>query len=198
MERKLNAKEQVLKLTSMAVLAGISVVVVLFSFPIIPGYAFLEYDAADVFILLAGLLFGWAAGVEVLIVAAAVQALTVSAGSGWMGFIMHMAATSALVLTACLTHDKLLRKPPQLPLCLALGCIAMIAVMIPANLIIMPLFTGAPREMVVKALIPAIIPFNAIKAGANSVLAGILYFAILPILRKTPINAILKAEVKQY
>jgi riboflavin transporter FmnP len=43
------------------------------------------------------------------------------------------------------------------------------------NLIITPLYMGAPREAVVAMLPTAIIPFNLIKAGLNAVLTFILY-----------------------
>ena len=193
MKRKLNTNEQIFRLTSMAMLAAISVVSVLFSRPILTAAPHLEYDAADVFIMLAGLLFGWLAGFEVLIVAAAIQALTVSAQSGWMGFIMHVVSTSAFVIVTCLMHKNVLRKPNHLPLCLILGCVVTIAIMIPANYIVTPMFIPAvTHEAIVKMFIPVIIPFNAIKVGINSLAVCVLYYALIPILRKTPMNAILE------
>jgi riboflavin transporter FmnP len=51
----------------------------------------------------------------------------------------------------------------------------MAAVMIPLNLLLTPLFMGAPVQVVVDMIIPAILPFNLIKAGLNSVVTLILY-----------------------
>ncbi|MDR1410263.1 MAG: ECF transporter S component [Oscillospiraceae bacterium] len=183
----------VFRLTSLAVLAALSVsVIYLIHLPLIPTAAFLEYDPADIFILLAGLFFGWMAGFGTLIVAAAVQALTVSAGSGWYGFIMHTIATSALLVVTCLMHEKILNKPQMLPICLFFGCVAMTAIMIPANLLITPIFMGAPREAVKDMLVPVIIPFNAIKSVLNSTVACLLWLALTPILRKTPMKDFLR------
>ncbi|MDR3344972.1 MAG: ECF transporter S component [Oscillospiraceae bacterium] len=195
MSIKLSSKssELIFKQTALAMLAAISVVsVFVLHFPIIPGFAFLEYDPADIFILLAGLFFGCLGGLEVLVVTAVVQAMIISTYSGIIGGIMHVAATGALVLIACLLHEKVLRKPALLPVCLLLGCIAMTAVMVPMNLIFTPLYTGATREVVWGMVLPAIVPFNAIKSVANSVLACGLYMTLLPVLRKTPMSTILR------
>jgi riboflavin transporter FmnP len=43
------------------------------------------------------------------------------------------------------------------------------------NLLVTPLYMGAPREAVIAMLPTAIIPFNLLKAGLNSVLTFILY-----------------------
>ncbi|MDR0884592.1 MAG: ECF transporter S component [Oscillospiraceae bacterium] len=199
-------RESLIKLTSMAVLAALSVVaVVALHFPLLPAAPEIEYDAADVFILLAGLFFGWVPGLAVLVIAAVVQAMTVSALSGPIGLVMHLVATGALVLVACGLHDFATRRTKAkherlatekastgkgwLPLCLLAGCLAMTAVMIPMNLLLMPWFRGVPVEAVQNMIVPVVLPFNLLKSGINSALACALYFALTPILRKiSPAN----------
>jgi riboflavin transporter FmnP len=182
-----NTKNTIFRLSAMAMLAALSVAgTAVLHLPILPAAPFLEYDPADIFILLAGLFFGWQSGLLVLLAAAGAQALTVSAASGLYGFAMHIAATGALLLTACLLREKLLKKNVWLPLCLLLGCLAMTAVMVPANLLITPLFMGAPRQAVVDLLLPAIIPFNAIKSVINSAVAFPVYVALSAAFVRTP------------
>ena len=48
------------------------------------------------------------------------------------------------------------------------GTLAMTAIMIPANLIVTPAFTGMPADAVKDLLLPFIVPFNLIKAGATA------------------------------
>jgi riboflavin transporter FmnP len=60
----------------------------------------------------------------------------------------------------------------------------MTLVMIPVNLIIQPNFYGVPVEVVKSLLVPAIIPFNLIKAGINSLLTLLVYKRISTIVKK--------------
>ena len=84
------------KLTTMAILTALSVCfVALIHFPIFPAVAFLEYDPADIPILICGFAFGPAAGFIVTLIAAFIQGFTVSAQSGIYGIIMHIVATGA-------------------------------------------------------------------------------------------------------
>ena len=55
--------------------------------------------------------------------------------------------------------------------------------MIPLNLIFTVHFLGSPREVVIDMLIPAIIPFNLIKAVINSVVAGLIFVPLQKILK---------------
>jgi len=54
--------------------------------------------------------------------------------------------------------------------------------MIPANLIITPIYLGVKREIVVKMLIPVIIPFNLLKGAISGFLTFILYKRLYPLI----------------
>jgi riboflavin transporter FmnP len=58
---------------------------------------------------------------------------------------------------------------------MAIGTVLMTLLMIPANLIITPLYTGAPVEAVKALLLPGIIPVNLIKGVITAILAFMLY-----------------------
>jgi len=162
------------KLAKMGMLVAISIVLVYFiHFPIFPVVAFLEYDPADISILIGAFAFGPVAGIMLTVVTSVIQGLTVSSASGVYGIIMHIIATSTLVAVAGTIYTK--KKTKQTALIgLCAGVVAMTVVMVGANLIITPLFMTVPRS-VVWDLMPFIAGFNAIKAGINSVVTFILY-----------------------
>ena len=171
------------KLAKMAMLVAISIVLVMIiHFPIFPMVAFLEYDPADIPILIGTFAFGPAAGVLLTVVTSVLQGITVSAGSGAYGIIMHILATTTLTLVSGTIYRR--HKTKKMAVVgLLFGTIAMTAMMFAANLIITPLFMGVTRE-VVMSLMPFILAFNVVKAGINSVVTFILYKRISPFLHR--------------
>ena len=76
------SKKKTVKMVKMGVMVAISVAMVyLVHFPIFPAVPFLEYDPADISILIGTFAFGPEAGLVLTVVTAVVQGLTVSAGS---------------------------------------------------------------------------------------------------------------------
>ena len=180
-ERK--PKITTVRLAKMAMLVAISIVLVaLIHFPIFPAVAFLEYDPADIPILIGTFAFGPFAGVLLTIVTAVIQGTTVSAASGVYGIIMHIIATSALVITAGLIY-KYNKTRKGAVIALICGVLAMTIVMIGANMIVTPIFMGVPRA-VVWQLMPFIAGFNAIKAGINGLVTFLVYKRISGFLHK--------------
>lgn len=179
-----NVSKKTSTLAKLGILAAVSVVLVaIVHFPLIPAAAFLEYDPADIPILLGTFALGPAAGILLTLVASVIQGLTVSAASGWYGILMHVIATGTYVLVAGNIY-KAHKTKKQAILALVCGTLAMAAVMIPANLFITPIFMGAPRSAVAAMLPTAIIPFNLLKAGINSVITFLLYKRVSPLLHK--------------
>lgn len=174
---------QTMRLVKLAMLVAISIVLVyLVRFPIFPAVAFLEYDPADISILIGTFAFGPAAGVLLTFLVSLIQGLTVSAGSGLYGILMHIIATGVLVLVAGSVYRK--HKTRKMALVgLLLGMAAMSLMMTGANLIITPLFMGVPRN-VVWGLMPFIIGFNLIKAGINGAVTFLVYKRVAAFLRK--------------
>ena len=171
-------------LVTMAMLCAISLVLVaLIRFPLFPAAAFLEYDPADIPIIIGTFLFGPVAGLIVTAVVSAIQAMTVSAGSGWIGGLMHFFATGSYVLVAGLVYSH--RKTTgEAILAMTLGVLAMTATMVLWNLLFTPIFMGVPRQVVVGMLVPVIIPFNLLKAGINSIIAFAVFKALHPVVKK--------------
>ena len=177
------SEKHLLRLCQAALLAAVAVVLVYFiHFPLIPAAPYLEYDMADVPVLLATLLFGPGWGLAILTVVSVIQAFLLG-GSGWVGCVMHIIASGALVLLVGLIYGKS-EKFSRLILGMALGVIAVVVLMIPLNLIFTVYFNGVPASVVQDMIVPVIIPFNLIKAGVNAVLTVILFRVLMPIFKR--------------
>ena len=179
----MNQNERTRKLTRMGMLIAISVALVYFiHFPLFPSAPFLEYDPADIPIFIAAFMYGPFAGLAVTVIASVIQGITVSAASGPIGIIMHILATGSFAVVAGSIY-KLNKTRKGAAIALIAGVITMVVVMCGCNLIFMPIYTGAPVSVIVSMLIPVIIPFNLIKAGANAVITFILYKSISQIMK---------------
>ena len=172
-------KNNTKQIVTMGLFAAISIILVaLIHLPIIPAVPFLEYDPADIPILLCTLLYGPLAGFILTIVVSVLQGVTVSAQSGIIGILMHVFATGGFVLVTGNIYKRHHSVKGSVAAVLA-GVFTMIVTMVLWNLIFTPLFMGTPIDAVI-ALLPYIILFNVGKAGIN----GLLAFLVYHILRK--------------
>lgn len=170
----MNGQSSTVKLAKMGMLVAISIVLVYFiHFPLIPAVPFLEYDPADIPIMMGAFAFGPWAGLLITVVTSLVQGFTVSAGSGVYGIIMHIIATGTFVIVAGSIYKGKKTKKRAI-IALACGVIAWILIMIPANLFITPAFMGMPREALM-AFMPGIVLFNFLKSTINAVITFLLY-----------------------
>ncbi len=175
---KNNSRLNVRRLTVSAMLAALAMVLMLaVRFPLVPAAPFLEYDMADVPVLIGTFLLGVPSGLGILFVVSLIQAITVSAASGWVGFVMHFAASGLFLIAAGLIYKKLPTAKGML-LGLICGTAVMVAIMIPLNLVFTVYFLGTPRQAVAEMLLPAIVPFNALKGVINSAVTFILFIPL--------------------
>ena len=176
-----------LKTAIMAMLTALSIVsLYVIRMPLIPAAPFLEYDAADIPVLIGSMLLGPVHGMIILLAVCLIQAITVSASSGWIGFVMHFAASGVLVLISSNIYKRK-KTSKSLVAGLSAGSLAMVLAMIPLNLVFTGIFLGEGTQAVAQMLIPAILPFNILKAVINSVATFAIY---------TPISKVLKKYVK--
>lgn len=176
--------KKVIRIATAAMLTALSVVsLYAIRLPLIPSAPFLEYDAADIPVLIGSMLLGPRMGLLILLAVCAIQAFTVSAASGWIGFVMHLAASGVLVLIASMIYKK---KPSfkRLIVGLVLGSLAMTAVMVPLNIVFTGIFLGQGAKAVAELLIPAIIPFNLLKACINSAATVAIFAPTAKILKR--------------
>jgi riboflavin transporter FmnP len=174
------------KLVKLALLTALSIMLMMaIRFPIIPSAPFLEYEPGDVPALIGTFLYGPGAGLLITAAVSLFQATTVSAGSGWIGAVMHIVATGTMVLVAGAIYRRIHTFKGAV-LALLAGTIGMTLMMIPLNLYFTTKFLGVPVEAVKAMIVPVIIPFNVIKASANSALTVLVYKSVAKVLRIEP------------
>jgi len=171
------------RLTTLGMLAALSLVLVFFNFPLFPATPFLKFDFADIPILIASILFGPLPALAVLFVVSVIQAFLLG-GDTYLGCIMHFVASGAMVVVSGLICRKS-TGIKRMILGLGLGALTMTALMIPMNYLITPLYFGGHTQtnidLISSFMIPAIIPFNLIKSSVNCLLAFIVYKALSPL-----------------
>lgn len=166
-----------------ALLSAMGVILAcILSLPIIPIAPFLKYDLADIPIFFGTFLFGPASGLIMTVVVSVIQGLTVSAETGVIGIFMHIVATGTFVFIAGNIYKRF-HSTKGMIVSTALGVLGWLIMMIIWNIIFTPIFMGTPLDAVLKIMLPAIIPFNILKAGVNSIIAVILYNIITPRLK---------------
>ena len=154
----------------------------LIHFPILPQAPFLLYDPGHVFLLIAAFKFGPRAGMMMTLTYAILFALITGQG-GPYGALMNFLATSAFVLVSSWIYLKKHNRSGAMT-GLILGTLVMTAIMIPANIMITPLYLGVQRAMVLRLLLPAVIPFNLLKGLISSILTLLVYKKISLFLNK--------------
>lgn len=178
-----NVSKRTGDIVKLGILAAVSVVLVyLIHFPIIPAVGFLEYDPADIPIMLATFAMGPAQGFLLAVAVCIIQGFTVSASSGLYGILMHIIATGTYVLVAGFIYRKNKTKKNAVK-AMIFGICAWVLIMIPANLIITPIFMGISRSDLMPFM-PWIVLFNLVKSVINSGVTFILYKRVSPVLHK--------------
>ena len=176
------------RMVKLGMLTALSIILVYaIHFPIFPSASFLEYDMADVPILIGTFLFGPWWGLALTAVVSLLQWLLVSPQSLWVGAVMHFFATGSYVVAAGLIYSHHKTRSAAL-FGMALGALLQTLMMIPMNLIFTVHFFGVPKETVMALLPTAIIPFNAIKTIANSILTFLLYKRVAKLFEKNLIQ----------
>lgn len=169
------------KLTTVAMLSAIAyTVMVLGRFPVV---MFLKYDPKDIVITLGGLIWGPLTAFVVSVIVSFIEMLTVSE-TGIIGLVMNIISSCAFACTASAIY-KHKRTLSGAVVGLLVGSLVMTSVMLLWNYLVTPIYLGAPREEVVKLLIPAFLPFNLLKSGLNAAVSFLLYKPVIGALRKS-------------
>jgi riboflavin transporter FmnP len=169
----MNTDKNTAKLAKLAMMTAISLVLVFLIKIPWPPAPFLVYDPADVPIYITAFAFGPFEGLLVTLVVCLIQAFGLG-GDGIYGFVMHFVATGIVaVIIGTMYRNSKTRK--RAIISLVAGVITTVVIMSLLNLLVTPIYMGAPREAVIAMLPTAIIPFNLVKAGINSLLTFLLY-----------------------
>lgn len=154
-----------------ALLAAIGFILMLFQIPLIPEANFLLYDPGDVAVLLAGVIYGpWIGFLSVLV--KNILYFIVKGVGGPIGILMNTIATGSFVVVPAivLRYNKRLLIPALL-----MGVAAKTLIMIPANLIFTPIYTGLPVAEVWRLVKVAVTPFNIAQGSINMLLFLLVY-----------------------
>lgn len=160
----------------------------------IPVVLFLKYDPKDIVITLGGLIWGPMTSFIVSVIVSIIEMFTVSE-TGIIGCMMNILSSCSFACTASFIY-KTRRTLAGAVTGLVMGSVVMILVMMLWNYLITPLYMGYPREAVARLLIPAFLPFNALKAGLNAAFTFLLYKPLVTALRRT--GLISKSQAKNY
>ncbi len=168
------------KIASLGMLAAIAFVMV--ATVRIPVVLFLKYDPKDIVITLGGLIYGPLEAFYLSVIVSLIEMMTIS-DTGVIGLIMNVISTCSFACVAAYFYKKnhtLMGAVTGL----VCGTISMVVVMVLWNYLITPIYMHVPREMVASLLIPAFLPFNALKGTLNAALTFLLYKPVIGALRK--------------
>jgi riboflavin transporter FmnP len=170
-------------LTKMGMMVAISVVISFLHFPILPSAPFLEYEPSNIPVLVGTFVFGPLGGLVIAVLSILLHDLLAGPSSGIYGMLMHLVATGTLVLVAGLIYrGHKTRK--RAVIALIAGALSVGIIMVPANLVITPLFMGVPVNAVIAMLPTAIVPFNLLSGAITCVATFLLYKLVSPFLHR--------------
>lgn len=160
------------RIATTALFCAVAAIATLFlEFPILPGVTFLKYDPSAIVALVAGFAFGPGTGALVSVLPYLVHLAT---QSGIYGAFMAIVATLTLVLPAALVYQRMTSfKGAIIGMCI--GAVVCLTCCILANIVVTPLYMGAPTETVIGMIVPVLIPFNVIKIAINCVVTALVY-----------------------
>ena len=175
-----NTSERTRKLALSAIFCALAYLTTLLPVPKVQG--FLSFDIKDTVIALASLLLGPSVAVALSFAVPMLEMITVGSTGIW-GLLMDIVSSLSFSLTASLLykHSKTLSGAV---LALTTSVMAQVATMMLANIVITPLYTGAPRSAVIAMLLPVLLPFNALKSVFNASLVMALYKPTAEALRR--------------
>lgn len=182
------------KMTTLSVLCAIAYVVMVVGR--VPVVLFLKYDPKDVIIALGGLMWGPMSACVVSVIVSFIEMITISE-TGLLGCIMNIISSCSFACTASVIYKKKHTLSGAV-IGLGAGAVTMVSVMLLWNYLITPLYMGYPREAVAELLLPAFLPFNALKAGLNAAFTFLLYKPIITALRKIGYIALPEKEQRRH
>ncbi|MGN0173471.1 MAG: ECF transporter S component [Acutalibacteraceae bacterium] len=135
--------------------------------------SFLTFDLKNTVLAVGALIFGPVSGIITSLIVSVVEMITISDTGIW-GCIMNFLSSAIYTFIAGLIY-KYKRTLSGAIIALSVASVAMVASMIPLNLIFTPIYTGSPVSVVADMIIPLLLPFNVIKAVLCSAVTLLIY-----------------------
>ena len=161
-----------------ALFVALSMAVSFVEFPIVPGVEWLKYDPSGIVSLVAGFAYGPAAAVIVSVLGFLPHLFT----NPW-GTLMAVLVALALSVPASLIYKKNKTRKGAL-IGIIVGAVVALAVAIVGNIIVTPFYAHMTTAQVVALIVPALLPFNALKFTIHGVVTSLIYKPISNLLNR--------------
>ena len=161
-----------------ALFVALSMAVSFVEFPIVPGVEWLKYDPSGIVSLVAGFAYGPAAAVIVSVLGFVPHLFT----NPW-GTLMAVLVALALSVPAALIYRRNKTRKGAV-IGIIVGAIAALAVAIVGNMIVTPFYAHMTTAQVVALIVPALLPFNALKFTIHGVVTFLIYKPISNLLNR--------------
>lgn len=184
-------KTDVRKMVILAMFAALGYICLfLFRFKV----QFLTLEFKDVFITMAGFVYGPLSALGVALAESLIEMVTLS-DTGFWGALMNFAGSAAFACTASLIY-KYKKSFDGAVIGLAASVFSMTAVMLLMNLIITPIYMHTTAKVVVSLIPSLLLPFNLVKSVLNAAVVFILYKPMTHALRAAGLIPKSSAEFK--
>ena len=157
------------KIAKYALFVALSIAVSFIEFPLIPDVNYLKYDPSGIVCLIAGFAYGPYAAAIVSVLGFAPHFFT-----NPFGAIMAILVSMGASVSAAIVYKKIRTKEGAI-ISLIVGSVVAIALAIVGNLIITPFYAHMSVEQVAALIVPALLPFNAIKLAIHCVITMLVY-----------------------
>ncbi|WP_270472665.1 ECF transporter S component [Bifidobacterium pseudocatenulatum] len=161
-----------------ALFVALSMAVSFVEFPIVPGVEWLKYDPSGIVSLVAGFAYGPAAAVIVSVLGFLPHLFT----NPW-GTLMAVLVALALSVPAALIYRRNKTRKGAV-IGIIVGAIAALAMAIVGNIIVTPFYAHMTTAQVVALIVPALLPFNALKFTIHGVVTFLIYKPISDLLNR--------------
>lgn len=161
-------------LVTIALLCAISVLLSFVEFPLLPGVAWLSYDASIMPAAVCGFAYSPAAGLACGIISVVAHGILFA---DFTGALMNLLVVIGFILPSALVYKKIHTLKGAV-IGLLLGIVFAVIMAVLGNLVVTPAWLGVPLDAVVAMIVPILIPFNLLKGLLNAILTLIVYKAI--------------------
>lgn len=161
-----------------ALFVALSMAVSFVDFPIMPGVEWLKYDPSGIVSLVAGFAYGPAAAAIVSVLGFLPHLFT----NPW-GTLMAVLVALALSVPAALIYRRNKTRKGAV-IGIIVGAIAALAMAIVGNIIVTPFYAHMTTAQVVALIVPALLPFNALKFTIHGVVTFLIYKPISNLLNR--------------
>lgn len=161
-----------------ALFVALSMAVSFVDFPIMPGVEWLKYDPSGIVSLVAGFAYGPAAAAIVSVLGFLPHLFT----NPW-GTLMAVLVALALSVPAALIYRRNKTRKGAV-IGIIVGAIVALVVAIVGNLIVTPFYAHMTTAQVVALIVPALLPFNALKFSIHGVVTFLIYKPVSNLLNR--------------